>query len=128
MSITYDIRSDDTLVITARGALTPADLAPLRGAWRDDPRVAAVAKTLVDCRAVTTWQLPGATVREYASTREAAPHLQRPDSRLAIVADSELGYGISRMYAQSGSAYGEIEVFRAMDQAEAWLAGEPLER
>jgi hypothetical protein len=121
LPISYQFRSDGTLLIIARGVFTPEDLEPLRTAWRVDPRVAGVRSTLVDCRDVTSWELPAETVRHYALSREADPHLNRIDSRLAIVATSNAGYGLSRLYEQSGDALGEIEVFRTMEEAEAWL-------
>jgi hypothetical protein len=122
MAITYEIRGDGTLVISASGALTAADLASLRTAWQNEPRIASLKSTLVDCREVTSWDLPGAAVRQYAVTREATPHLHRTDSRLAIVATTNVGFGLARLYAQSGEAYGAIEVFRTIDEAEAWLS------
>jgi hypothetical protein len=122
MAISYDIRADGTLVISALGVLTAADLASLRTAWEKDARIASVRSTLVDCREVTSWDLPGTIVRQYAVTREGDPHLNRSDSRLAIVATTNVGFGLARLYAQSGDAAGEIEVFRTIEEAEAWLS------
>jgi hypothetical protein len=124
MPLSYDIRSDGTLVITGSGALTSADLASLREGWADDPRLAEVTATLVDLRNVSSWEVSGETMRHYATSRAQDTHLRRPDSRLAIVATSNVGFGLARLYEQSGEVYGRIEVFRTLEDAEAWLADE----
>ena len=124
MSATYELRPDRTLVITARGELASEDIANLRSEWRGDPRMDAVRDTLVDCRAITAWRVSPAILRHYANDRGEVAHLRKADSRVAIVAPSDVGFGLARMYAQSGDIYGRIEVFRTLPEAEDWLARE----
>jgi hypothetical protein len=118
----YQLRPDGTLVITAHGVMTAGDLAHLRSEWKEDRRLLAVVSTLFDGRAITSFEIPTDVIREYANTRGDVPHMQNANSRVAIVATSDVGFGLARMYAQSGWVFGEIAVFRTVEEADAWLA------
>ncbi len=106
--------------------LTLEDLTTFRAAWQQDARNASVVATLVDCREVTSWNLSSSNLRHFADTRRDSPHLLRSDSRLAIVATTDVGFGLARLYAMSGRTYGQIEVFRTLEEAEAWLSDTTL--
>lgn len=100
------------------------DDAELLGAYRSllaspdyDPRV----NDLVDMRPVTRFDVTGDAIRDLVrafSPLDAA----MVQTRLAIVAGSDLVFGMARMYELLRSDTPEdIRVFRDMDVARAWL-------
>ena len=82
-----------------------------------DPAFDPTFAQLVDLRDVTSFNLDTGTLRA-----KAGASFFHPGVRRAIVAPSDLGFGLARMfgtYAESASQ--TIAVFRAIDEAEHWL-------
>ena len=123
MPIKYE-RHDKTrrIRVTASGALTLRDaLAVVKrqlseGSWS--------YSMLCDARALTT--MPSADdVRKLAARVEALAQKHGRRGAIAIVTSSDAVYGTARMYAAlSQQPRQTISVFRALDEAERWLAGE----
>ena len=76
---------------------------------------------LIDMRGVTGFgSVTGTQVRDNASV---STHFG-PGTRRALVATTEIGYGLARMWAAYREASGgkeEIGVFRSVEAAEIWL-------
>jgi hypothetical protein len=123
MPVEYNVDPSRGLVVTvASGVATAEDFRALRREMHDDERVAGLDH-LVDLRAVSEFAIPGFSVQELA--REPVHSISEgPAPMIAIVADSEVGYGLARTYELTlGPAGGQVEVFDDIDEAEAWLAG-----
>ena len=59
-------------------------------------------------------------IQQLLAIRERFP--SRGDALIAVVASSDLTFGISRMYASHGDALPQrVRVFRTIAEAEAWL-------
>jgi hypothetical protein len=122
MPVTYGF--DDTIVVMrAEGAYTLADLkAATLGALDDSARPEG-SVLMFDVRASEA--LAERTADE---VRDMAEFLQRHGDRfarrLAIVAGSDLGYGLMRLGAAHTEQGGiTSEVFRDYDAAKRWLLG-----
>ena len=64
--------------------------------------------------------MTSAGVRELASRSPVLAH----SSRRAIVAPSDLGFGMARMYgALREESGGGVRVFRDLDEARRWVSG-----
>lgn len=85
-----------------------------------DPDVLAGRDELVDLRAVDGARMSSAGLRQLAGVFEA--HEKGEPGRVAIVASSDLAFGLSRMYqAFRSQSMSEIRVFRDLDEACRWL-------
>jgi hypothetical protein len=74
---------------------------------------------LLDMQGIESFDVSGDAIRELV---RAFSRINARDSRLAIVASSDLVYGMARMYEQLRSdASEEIRVFREMEPARSWL-------
>ena len=83
--------------------------------------------TIWDLRRLTPAALTEPYLRQVVEVR--ARYQSRYRTRVAHVADSPLAYGMLRMYESLSEAVDAIPerhfaVFRTMEEAEAWLAGE----
>jgi hypothetical protein len=118
-------RVSGKLVLThVEGAVTVADVRAYLGAVRSDPAYRAGMSTLIDCRNVTTL-LSSEELRIIAADIQ---HLttSRARGRCAILAPSEAGFGLLRMYeAYSEGAPVEVRAFRERDEAMEWLEDAP---
>lgn len=68
------------------------------------------------------WDPTAGEIRSIASL--AGKYVNIPDSRVAVVADTELVFGLVRMYAsyrETNPDIPELEVFRSRDEALQWL-------
>ena len=110
----------------ATGPLTPDELEnALRDAYRR-PDYRPEANSLCDVREAGGEAFTGADVRRVVDTvlkHRGAP----PGIRTAIVVGRDLSFGLARMFAQQLEAQSpsDVMVFRDMDEAMAWLEGEP---
>ena len=105
------------VVSRAWGELSTADLLSHYRAVAADPAFDPTFAQLVDLREVTTFTLDTGVLRS-----RAAHSLFQPGVRRAVVAPSDVAYGLARMfgtYAESASQ--TIAVFRAIGEAEHWL-------
>ena len=82
-----------------------------------DPRFDPGYRSLGDLRDVTS-----ITVDTFATAQAAASPLFADGTRRAIVASSDVAFGMARMFASFSERSGqEVRVFRDMQLAEAWL-------
>ncbi len=77
---------------------------------------------LVDFRNVNAIEVENATLAVIANTVEAAYKSSKTQLKCAVVAPSDLAYGLSRMYQMDKSPqHIELKVFRDICEALAWL-------
>lgn len=117
LSYSYD---DDMLRIVGEGDYTAQDLKDLLAAALSDPRARPGISTLMDIRrseaSRTTDELVS-VVDFLGSKRDRAVPL-----RCAVVATSDLRFGLSRMVSVYLERYGvDLRVFRDIEPAELWL-------
>lgn len=105
------------VVSRAWGVLSAAEFMAHQIAVGADPSFDPTFTHLVDLRDVTAFDLDTGTIRS-----KARSSIFRPGVRRAIVAPSDLAFGLARMfgtYAESASQ--TVAVFRAIEEAEHWL-------
>ncbi|HJQ52227.1 MAG TPA: hypothetical protein VJ825_00155 [Gemmatimonadaceae bacterium] len=84
---------------------------------RTDPRFDSSFRELVDMTAVTKLLITTHLIYE-----TALDQFFEPGTRRAIVASSDVVFGMARMFALRAESAGQlVEVFRAPARAEAWL-------
>jgi hypothetical protein len=100
------------------GRLSIGDLLEYFAATRADPAVAPAMHRLMDLRAVT--DLPtSAEIREIAAlSRTNAPTLE---ARMAILASSDLAFGVSMMFKAFVGFGDRLLVVRDEEEAMDWL-------
>ena len=103
---------------TADGILTDADLREHQIGLKNDSDFQPGLNQLVDLQGVTSFELTGDGLRTVAST-----DLWRQDSRRAIVALTDVSYGMSRMFQMltDHDSGAELKVFKDMAEARKWL-------
>lgn len=118
MGMTYKIDRDRRLVLTrAWGVLSTRDLADVMSQILLDPRFDPMYRSLGDLRDVTD-----ITVDAMDTARTAASPIFAEGTRRAIVATSEVAYGMARMFATFAERSGQqVRIFREMGPAEEWL-------
>jgi hypothetical protein len=123
MPITFSVEaSKKTVLTTVTGPLLDGDLVGYLADLLNHPAYSPGFSALVVCRDVALGSFSAAAVRRFAQfTREAEQQLE--DSRVAIVAHQTAVYGIARMYQLLRDPRYELQVFRELSEAEAWLAG-----
>lgn len=119
MGLSYSF-DEEMLRIVGEGKYTAEELKDLIGAAMADPRTAPGMPTLMDFRsseaARTTEELVS-VVDFFGSQRDPAVPL-----RCAVVATTDLRFGLSRMAAVYVERYGvDLRVFRDIESAEFWL-------
>ncbi len=131
MPIQHRIDHERRIVFaTGHGEMTDEDLFRYQREVWSDPALAGYDE-VVDMSDVTS--IPVASGRRAPELAEFAARMDAPgtSARLAIVAPSDFVYGMARMYAtyrgmQSGGTK-QVEVFRSMAEAMAWLGRAPTE-
>ena len=84
---------------------------------RNDPEFQPDFRQLLDMSDTTEIRVGSEMVRDAARNQFFAPGVRR-----ALVATSDVAFGMARMYAIASEHAGQtIEVFRDMNAAEAWL-------
>ena|SRR3954470_8142071 len=118
MGMSYKIDQERRLVITRGwGELTTRELVEVMSQILLDPRFDPSYRSLGDLRDVTS-----IAVDTMATAQTAASPLFADGARRAIVATSDVAYGMARMFAAYSERAGhEVCVFREMAPAEAWL-------
>ncbi len=125
MPISY--RVDEELgifIVTLRGALTDEELLETTKRMIDDPAKRPGLHELVDAQDVQLREASSSAVRQVAELFAAGP---RPEKgvRVAFVAPADAAFGVARMYeALRQQSAAEFRVFRAMDEALAWLGSD----
>ena len=122
MPMTYTIDPAQHLVLAVgTGVLTDDDVMAHRQAMTSDPRFTPQMREISDIRKVTAFQVTPAGVRimvasDVKMTANGGMH------KLAIVADENVAYGMSRMYQTLGEPnIRVVGVFRSYEEATAWL-------
>jgi hypothetical protein len=118
MSLSYTIDANRRLIIVrARGVLTETDVSRAREQLRRDPGFDPEFDQLFDARDVEDVALSKEGMARLADTSILAPAVRR-----AFVAVTTLQYGMARMFtAVSEQRHHVTQVFRRLDEAEAWL-------
>ena len=119
MPLTFQVDRENRIVRSrGTGELTTADLLEYFTNTRADPNYEESMGRIMDLREVT--QLPSSEdVRSLAAfARSKAPV---PDARMAIIAPSDLAFGVSMMF-KAFVGYGErLLVVRDEQEAMAWV-------
>jgi hypothetical protein len=121
MAITYTISREDRLVKAfATGIIRAEDLHGLIRSLLADPALVPGLRGLYDAR----YAEPDITVMQIAEVAsEAKQLLDRGFGRLAIVAQSQTTYRVSKTFSILARAVGiDVDVFKELAVAEAWLA------
>ena len=122
MPVAYDF-TEGVLRLTMQGASSPADVTAMIDAALRDERRPALRGLLLDARESTT-----AAKRSSAQIRGLAEEVERRGAefggRLALLATSDIVYGLMRMGEVWVQASGKVQsrVFRDEEEALAWLA------
>jgi hypothetical protein len=122
VAITYHFEGG-LLFTTIEGETSYADVKAYLDALMADPRFRPRMPGLIDARAVKSLFSIG-DLRQTAADARNRPQLRVP-GRAAVLASSNLIYGLLRMYEvfNEGSP-SVIRVFRKPEEAMAWLLGE----
>jgi len=122
MPATYTIDVKRGLVFSkAQGKLNDADLVDHSKRVAADPEFKSDFNQLADFREVTSLEISTETIKEIAAD---SPYGK--GSRRAIVVNSPLAYGLSRIYRAMVDDQGsEIKVFKDYNQACQWLGISP---
>ena len=129
MPVSYDVDHTRRRVLaTAHGTITFADLVAYQEAVWSDPTVAGYDE-LVDMTAVESIDAPDPARLSLLASLSAGMDPGGIASRFAIVASSDLAFGLGRVYQarrsfQPGSGK-KVEVFRTREAAVAWLDAPP---
>ena len=122
MPMTYTIDAAQRLVrAVGTGVLTDEDVMAHRQAMSNDPQFTSQMRELSDIRQVTAFQVTPAGVRimvasDVKMTANGGMH------KLAIIAEENVAYGMSRMYQTLGEPnIRVVGVFRSYEEAAEWL-------
>jgi hypothetical protein len=120
MPIAVAFSEPATLVITAAGTVTFAEVAVVLDDLIDDDRIGPGTCVLVDARAVED---APSTPELRLIARDLAPLHERGVTHMAVCAESTFIYGVARMFAVFAELIGmRVAAFRNMDDAQRWLA------
>src|SRR4051812_37383965 len=119
MTVLHAIDTERKLLLTVfRGPLSDEDVREHLRMLRANPQFQLLMRELVDLRGVTDVTISSAMARVSARWL-----LHAPDARRAIVAPSDVLFGLARMYqthlGEIGAA--QLGVFRAIEPALRWL-------
>jgi len=122
LPITYRIDTKNKIVYTtASGELTDDHLLEHKQKLIQDPLFQPGMKELSDARTVTELKVTNAGIVKFAKQDEADSGLL-DGYRLAIVVDSDLTFGMARMYeALTKESLPGLRVFRDLGEAQQWL-------
>ena len=125
MPISYRIDRERRLVVSRpHGVVRDEDMIAHQKALAADPDFDPTFDQLIEPEGVTVFQVSTAAYR-----RLAAESPFREGSRRAVVAPTEMGYGLSRMFEMRTASSGSlVRVFRTAKEARRWLFGSEPER
>ena len=125
MAISYRIDVErDLVLVEGSGVLNDVDLLSFRKSLVDDPLFHPDMMELADFRSVERHEHTTEGFNQFLELEKSIIK-QLGNYRIAIVTRSDLHYGFSRMYkAQVADVLPQVNVFRDMDEAQAWLFGE----
>ncbi len=118
MPIVFEILPTHSLVLVKGwGVLKGDELVREQVELRQDSRVRPTMRQLIDMREVAEFEVSSDTLRHMATRHPFAPTARR-----ALVASSDVAFGLSRMYQVLSDGDGRVfGVFRELDQALAHL-------
>jgi hypothetical protein len=120
MPVKYRVLPAANLVHTVwSGVVTLEDAVRHNDGLRSDPDFSPSMRQLSDARGVES-RVSGEGVRGLA--RHSA---FGAESRRAIVVSDDTIFGVSRMYEAQAASAGEVQIFRDIDEALAWLGVDP---
>ncbi len=124
MPVTYEFQGD-LLKIELVGKYEPDDVITTFMAAMNDPQCPRPATLLVDVRRSET--LATAAVADIRRVAEyVGPYAARVGGRLAVVASSDVHFGLSRLGSVYSEGVGvEAQIFRDPESAIAWLGVTP---
>jgi hypothetical protein len=126
MPIVYDIDAERGLLRASfSGAISPAELLAWYGDLRAHPDFRDDLKEIAD---FTLTENQGWTTDEMKAV--VSQEVFGPGAYRAFVGPTDLVYGLSRMYASFAKTEGQggtIEVFRTVEDAQAWIDSLPAE-
>ena len=115
----------NVLFVTFEGSLADEDLVKYAHQATGDANIPSGHDELVDLRGAEEGNVNSHTLQQIADlfTRgDKSPE----QSRVAIVAERDIAYGLSRMYqAFRSDSPLDLRVFREMNEARAWLGLDP---
>jgi hypothetical protein len=125
VAITYHFEGD-FLFTTIEGPTGYEDVKTYLDALVQEPAFRPGMPGIIDCRKVKSL-FSIMDLRKTAADAKARPQMQVP-GRAAVIASSNLIYGLLRMYEVFNEGNpAEIRVFREPDEAMKWLRGESEE-
>jgi len=107
------------------GAATHAEISQMRQKFTHDPAFRSDLFQLYDLRDATGLTISAGEIRDLAGYSPFSREAKR-----AIVAQRDAVYGAARMFAllrEAGGAQEQIQVFRSLSEANAWLGLENKE-
>ncbi|MDJ0867222.1 MAG: hypothetical protein QNK03_14015 [Myxococcota bacterium] len=124
MPATYRIDAEQRLIYTtATGVVTDDDMSSHQAALVADPSFDRTFDQIWDCREVEVLEVSAEGLRRLASARSFDA-----DARRAVVAGTDVVYGMARMFQSlHDEAPEEVRVFRKLEEALAWLGVEAVE-
>src|SRR5262245_14040078 len=127
MGVEYQIQ-DGVLMMSFAGTYAPDDVADRFVAAIQDPACPKPVALLVDVsRSAVLAGRPAAEIKRIAEF--LGPYAERIGGRCAVVAPSDVHFGLSQMGSVHTERVGVTSrVFRTRDQALVWLRGAPAPR
>ncbi len=126
MEISHRVYPDLQLVyVRLQGVFEPDGILAMQEEIWSDPSMASYT-LLGDLRGLTLMDPSTEELRTLA--RGETTTLGSRRRKLALVAGKDLHFGLARMFeafSQTGTMEGSVAVFRAMDEAKAWLGLPP---
>ena len=120
----YKIDKERRLVLsTAAGVYCRADAVAHMEKLSKDPDFDPSYSQIADFTQVTEFDISAKEIRELAQKS-----IFSPDSHRALIAPSDLGYGLGRMFEMLRENQGEmgIRVFRSLEEALDWVFSKDL--
>jgi hypothetical protein len=121
VSVRYEIDEERGLALVVyEGEVSAQQLAQVSEALLRDPGYQHVTRQLADLRRCTGLPVLAEELRDLA--QHVAASDRRPGVRLAVVAPTDVMFGMARLYsAHREPSTMEVAVFRDLTEAHAWL-------
>lgn len=123
VSIEFKQLDEGGLLGIASDTLTGAELLEANSVvYETDEKTRAIVYIICDYRRVKKVEISAEEIRELAERDKRAARIN-PKIVMATVVSTDLGFGLSRMWqAYTGENPFVARIFRAMDEAERWVA------
>ena len=127
MPVEHSFDTDaNLLIVVLRGPVSDEDLLKYARHITEDPSISAGHNELIDLREVETGgEVTSPVLRRIASMFSEIDRTPE-QTRVAMVANSDVAYGLSRMYqAFRSESPLDLRVFREVSEARSWLGLSP---